>query len=177
MEKSKVCTKCGIDKPYSHYAKDSRAKTGTQCSCKSCQKAYAVAHKEERAALGKIWREKNTERNAAKNARLYRENLEKYKAAKKQWYQENKGRKNYLTAKRRAQMLKATPQWDEELNELVLSEAYKLAKLREAVSGVNWHVDHIVPLQGKTVCGLHVWNNIQVITATENQKKCNSWPI
>jgi hypothetical protein len=176
MEKSKVCTKCGIDKPYSHYAKDSRALSGTQSSCKSCQAAWNVANKDKKKATWDAYKEKHKEAIAAKNAALYQKNKETYLLVKKQWYQNNKGRKNFLTAKRRAQMLKATPQWDEELNELVLSEAYKLAKLRENVTGIKWHVDHIVPLQGKTVCGLHVWNNVQVITAAENQKKLNTWP-
>lgn len=61
----------------------------------------------------------------------------------------------------------------DELTEFVFSEAYDLAKIREKQFGFKWHVDHIVPLNGKTVCGLHVWNNLQVIPAVQNLSKGN----
>lgn len=61
----------------------------------------------------------------------------------------------------------------DELTEFVFEEAYDLAKLREKITGYKWHIDHIIPLNGKTICGLHVWSNLQVIPATLNLSKGN----
>ena len=61
----------------------------------------------------------------------------------------------------------------DELTQLVTKEAHDLRKRRNLLTGFEWHVDHILPLKGKTICGLHIWSNLQVIPKITNLKKGN----
>ena len=59
----------------------------------------------------------------------------------------------------------------------MIEQAYELAALRTKMLGVAFEVDHILPLQGKLVSGLHVPENLQVIPATLNRAKSNSFEV
>jgi hypothetical protein len=82
---------------------------------------------------------------------------------------------NEKVVRRNAEKLKATPSW---ANLFFIEEAYDLAQRRTEATGFQWHVDHIVPLRSKRVCGLHVEHNLQVIPARTNLAKGNRvWPF
>lgn len=78
-----------------------------------------------------------------------------------------------LAAVRRyqASKLNRTPTWLDQEDVWLTSEIYELAARRTKMLGFPWHVDHIVPLRGVKVSGLHVPWNLQVIPGIENQRK------
>jgi len=78
--------------------------------------------------------------------------------------------------KRRAAKINASKDWGE-LNQFIIEEAYKLSRLRSDLTGIEWQVDHIIPLIHPKVCGLHVGINLQVITAIENLNKRNKFEV
>ncbi len=97
-------------------------------------------------------------------------NLEKVKLGNRIYKKNNLAKRCSTEAKRRASKLQRTPMWaDCTQIKLVYTERHKLSK----ETGIEYHVDHIVPLLGENVCGLHVHYNLQIITAKENLSKGN----
>lgn len=80
-------------------------------------------------------------------------------------------------AKRHTAKMHRTPAWLTVDDFWMLEQAYELAALRTKLFGFSWHVDHILPLQGKKVSGLHVPNNLQVIPWVDNVKKANRFEV
>ena len=76
-----------------------------------------------------------------------------------------------------AKRAKRVPQWLTSDDRWMMREAYNLAKLRTHVFGFIWEVDHIIPLRGKLVSGLHVPTNLQVIPKTDNRIKRNYYSL
>lgn len=75
-------------------------------------------------------------------------------------------------ARRRAAKLNASPSWSDDK---AISELYRIAKRLQTITGVEYHIDHIAPLQHELVCGLHVAENLQVLPASVNIEKSNSF--
>lgn len=75
-----------------------------------------------------------------------------------------------LSAKKRKQR---TPIWLTKEHKKQINKVYKQAKYLSEEHGIKYHVDHIVPLVGKRVSGLHVPWNLQILKASENLKKHN----
>jgi hypothetical protein len=156
----KTCSKCKEAKELGQFYK--RADRDSYHSwCKSCKHLS-----------GKQWSMKNKERHSHINSEWYEQNKEKHLANSRQWYKDNKHRKLETTTAREKRCVLATPTWaDREL----IKELYALAQKLTAQTGIPHEVDHVIPLQGKTVSGFHVENNLQVIPATENRRKSNKF--
>jgi hypothetical protein len=117
------------------------------------------------------YRVRNKERVRASIAAWSSRNPEKLRAYSKTTKRRNPGAVNDSTAKRRAARLQRTPAWLSEDEAWMISQAYELAALRAKLFGFPWHVDHVIPLQGKLVSGLHTPYNLQVIPGAENLRK------
>lgn len=103
-------------------------------------------------------------------------NKEKTRIAAANWYKKNSARSKANAAKRRAMKIEATPKW---LSKDHLNEIYELYRLAKELAWLNqdgkpFHVDHIIPLQGDNVCGLHVPWNLQLLPWKDNLKKSNN---
>lgn len=153
----------------------------------NCREWYKN-NKEKAAATASLWYQNNKERSAASARKRYaknpkpmleatkrweKKNPEKRKAIAKRYALANPSRLTSYTARKRAEKL-AMPKW---ANQFFIHEAYRLSALRTKMLGIKYTVDHIVPLYGKTVCGLHVENNLAVIPHATNARKGNRhWP-
>jgi hypothetical protein len=162
----KKCYNCKDTKPLVDFGKDPSRGDGVRPLCKACVKI--------------------------KNAKYRKENPEKVSEIEKSWYQRNKEykvlyshnwnishrdryriNKNISNKKRRVRV-GALPIWT---SDSLIRSFYEQADELTKVTGVKHSVDHIVPLNGKTVCGLHCHTNLQVLPLLDNIKKGNrSWP-
>jgi hypothetical protein len=138
-------------------------------SIKERMSEYRIVNKSKIAAQRKSYNEDNKD----KIIEYQQANKEKINARSALWQRVNKDKVNAKTAKRRAVRLQATPLWLTTEDFAQIQELYTCAQMFKLYTGEEYHVDHIVPLQGKNVCGLHVPWNLQVIPAKENRSKSN----
>ena len=107
----------------------------------------------------------------------YRQNLDRHNAQIQQYFANNPHLRAKLSSVQRAKTLQRTPKWLTEDDYWLIDEIYALAALRTKTTGVEWHVDHAIPLRGKNVSGLHVPSNLRVIPALVNLKKGNKYAV
>jgi hypothetical protein len=101
-------------------------------------------------------------------------NPERLRKSMRKWKRANPDKVNAEKARRRAVKTNATPPW---ANQKTIQNFYTEAKKLERLTKIAYHVDHIYPLKSDFLCGLHVENNLQVLTAEENLSKNNrTWP-
>ena len=169
----KTCSRCNQTKDPDAFYACKRMKDGKNSHCKMCDKklikAYYESNREKLLEQKKEYYTKNKDQIAE----YCNKNKKNKKAYDAKYRKENSDKRVAYVAKRRAQKMKTAQYGNAELTDFVMQEAAYTAKKRTESTGVLHHVDHIVPLNGDTVCGFHTWNNLRVIPANENIAKGN----
>ncbi len=127
--------------------------------CKPCAHRKAQAYYERnKAAIKK------------RHLQYAQENAEKKRKIASEWAKANRARRAEMWAAYYTAKMTAMPQW---VDRKAIQAIYERARQATIETGIQHHVDHIIPLQGEMVSGLHVPWNLQVLTARENAAKRN----
>ena len=156
--KDQCCHKDGPELDRSEFVKRKASKDSLEFRCKVCKKDYR-------------------ENNKEKLAENRQDNKEKITLTTRLWQQNNTDKVNAHAAKRRSAKLQRTPSWAnlETIKQIYLDCVEINLTAKAAGCTEKFVVDHLIPLQGENVSGLHVENNLQIITATENCSKSNKF--
>lgn len=166
----RVCNVCREAKPLSSYGARSNRPLGLQYTCKGC---LAERARERRVTVSLT--EEQKERARQVSSKWRKQNPDRNRDMKASWRMRNLHKKNSSNSYRRALKLERTPSWLTEEHKQSIRFMYWLARDLGTITGESYHVDHIVPLQGCNVCGLHVPWNLQVLPSDLNIKKGNSF--
>lgn len=147
----KICSRCNIEKHREKFHKNRSSKDGLYSICKACKnvknKQYKINNLEEERIRNQCW---------------YADNIDHKRQYYKKYYIKNKYRYHLASLRRLNQIKRAT-----------LSDYRQEVDIIYKNRPKGHHVDHIVPLQGETVCGLHVPWNLQYLTVEANLSKGN----
>lgn len=130
--------------------------------------ARYYADPEKKREMGRASYQKRRDAALAYHSKYHAENREVISSRRKAWGRDNPDKVRASSVKYSATKANATPIW---ADIKAINKIYAECVAVERKTGIPHHVDHIVPLHGKTVCGLHVHWNLRVIPATENMKK------
>lgn len=109
----------------------------------------------------------------AKKRQRYAENKQAERLRVKTWKANNPAKVTAIRAAMKDSRRIATPAWLSKTQRDEIYKTYIDAKRISALTGVAFEVDHIVPIRGRRVCGLHVPWNLRVIQADQNREKAN----
>jgi hypothetical protein len=187
-----VAREQGLDRyftgrPCKHGHTSVRYTLSGNCASCSCIRsaAWQRVHKEASAATATKWRQSHPEASREAGAKWRRENLDAIRRSNTRWESQNPVARRALNTKwrrlnhgascafsasRRASRLQRTPAWADQARMTIV---YKVATQMSTELGIRMSVDHVIPLQGKIVSGLHVPGNLKIITASENSRKHN----
>ena len=177
---TKRCTKCGDTKGVGEFSKHRSRKDGLQGFCKPCMKKYhALSPRYDVSVTEKTCSACGVTKDAyefnkhrANPSGLQDKCRECSNKANAKHFKDNPDMANARAARRRVAKIMRTAPWaSKEALGAVYTEASRVTK----ETGIPYHVDHVVPLQGVLVSGLHLPCNLQVLEGGENCGKGNKW--
>ena len=147
--------------------------------CIQCKREWEIKWRKENPKKDKAIRA----REVRKNRESYRRRFDEYAKRKGKEYlsdlrraykRNNKDKVNANVAERRAKKLQATPLWYD-MEKGVIESLYERAETLTEETGIQHHVDHVIPLQHERICGLHCLANLQILTDKDNLEKSNKF--
>jgi hypothetical protein len=188
----KKCLTCNQEKPLNEFYKRSDSLDGYRNDCKNCRKQVSLknfyanqkhknvknmeSYQKRKDKIPDLWEKvyaKRKDISLLQSKIYYIKNAEVIKNRQRLWSKTNRGIANALSKGYKTKKINATPNWLNGSQLLAIKCKYQLAAMLNVYGVERWHVDHIVPLRGKTVSGLHVPWNLQVIPAKDNLAKGN----
>jgi hypothetical protein len=179
----RACVDCGAAKQRAHYERN-------RDEYLERQRDWQQANRDKTRAASKNWKDSHADRVKAYQAQYARDNAEtlseaarqrrladpeKHREWQRRWAENNRGRKNALTAAYAKHVKLATPRWLTNRDWAEITARYEEAVRASQETGAAHQVDHIIPLRGEWVSGLHVPENLRVISAAENARKKNAF--
>lgn len=152
--------------------------TGTCTECRKIagrargKKVYAL-NKEKILNKNKVSRLRRLEKDREQKRQYYLKNKDKTLQYQKEYRENNRAKDRAWKKAYKERKAQRTPIWLTEEHKLSILQFYLEAERLTKETGISHHVDHIVPLRGNTVSGLHVPWNLQILTYLENRKKSN----
>lgn len=177
MAKFKTCNKCFVEKSVDDFHKDASRHMGVANRCRPCVSAHLKDYYAKNRDAVKAKVKSRTEamdqlilsRYQSEYSKLNRDQKNENNRRYQKRYPERNREKSM---QRYADKNKRTPVW---VDKSEVAKVYELAQFITEESGQMYHVDHVIPLKGSAVSGLHVHTNMQVIPADMNLRKSNSF--
>ena len=173
--KGNPCRVTQSEQEVSNFSKQKTSKDGLSNICKVCDslrgKRYYNENREQVLKRTSEYQKKNPHVRRKAGLDYYYRNRESCLAYRKEWSRLNPDKICAQASARRFRIRKAMPKWLTKEHKSEIQDFYWLSRDLKLVTGEDYHVDHIIPLSNKNVCGLHVPWNLQVIPSDINLRK------